>query len=98
MSRPVDVSDTEVLYCPTNQDQTHVIASLVGRSLGFRRVVPKIDDPELEQIRAVLSTSVNKQNISGDWRAYMLLPFRKMRDRSRKRSFSSLSGLKLLMQ
>jgi trk system potassium uptake protein TrkA len=51
MSRPVDVSDTEVLYCPTNQDQTHVIASLVGRSLGFRRVVPKIDDPELEQIR-----------------------------------------------
>ena len=48
--REDDPHDTEVLYCLTNQDQTNVIASLVGRSLGFRRVVTKIDDPELEHI------------------------------------------------
>ena len=54
-SRPVilreaDPPHTDVLYCLTNQDQTNIIASLVGRSLGFRRVVTKIDDPELEHI------------------------------------------------
>jgi trk system potassium uptake protein TrkA len=54
-SRPVilreaDPQRTDVLYCLTNQDQTNIIASLVGRSLGFRRVVTKIDDPELEHI------------------------------------------------
>lgn len=54
-SRPVilreaDPRHTMVLYCLTNQDQTNIIASLVGRSLGFARVVTKIDDPELEHI------------------------------------------------
>jgi trk system potassium uptake protein TrkA len=54
-SRPVilreaDPQHTDVLYCLTNQDQTNIIAALVGRSLGFRRVVTKIDDPELEHI------------------------------------------------
>lgn len=54
-SRPVilreaDPQHTDVLYCLTNQDHINIIASLVGRSLGFRRVVTKIDDPELEHI------------------------------------------------
>jgi len=31
-------------------DQTNIIASLVGRSLGFRRVVTKVDDEELAHI------------------------------------------------
>jgi trk system potassium uptake protein TrkA len=48
--READPQHTDVLYCLTNQDQTNLIASLVGRSLGFRRVVTKIDDPELEHI------------------------------------------------
>ncbi len=41
---------TDVLFCLTNNDQVNVIASLVGRSLGFSRVVTKIEDPELEHI------------------------------------------------
>ncbi|MCP5303896.1 MAG: TrkA family potassium uptake protein [Chromatiaceae bacterium] len=48
--READPQHTAVLYCLSNQDQTNIIASLVGRSLGFRRVVTKIDDPELEHI------------------------------------------------
>ena len=48
--READPQHTMVLYCLTNQDQTNIIASLVGRSLGFARVVTKIDDPELEHI------------------------------------------------
>lgn len=48
--READPQHTAVLYCLTNQDQTNIIASLVGRSLGFARVVTKIDDPELEHI------------------------------------------------
>jgi trk system potassium uptake protein TrkA len=48
--READPQHTTVLYCLTNQDQTNIIASLVGRSLGFDRVVTKIDDPELEHI------------------------------------------------
>lgn len=48
--REVDPHDTAVLYCLTGQDQINIIASLVGRSLGFCRIVTKIDDPELEHI------------------------------------------------
>ena len=42
--------ETDVLFCVTGSDQTNIIASLVGRSLGFERVVTKIDDPEFEHI------------------------------------------------
>jgi trk system potassium uptake protein TrkA len=48
--READPQHTDVLFCLTNQDQTNILASLVGRSLGFRRVVTKINDPELEHI------------------------------------------------
>jgi trk system potassium uptake protein TrkA len=41
---------TEVLFCLTGNDQTNIIASLVGRSLGFKRAVTKIVDPEFEHI------------------------------------------------
>ena len=41
---------TDVLFCLTGNDQTNIIASLVGRSLGFKRVVTKIVDPEFEHI------------------------------------------------
>ncbi|MCE9684805.1 TrkA family potassium uptake protein [Shewanella sp. AS16] len=43
-----DVAD--YLFCVTNNDQTNIIASLVGRSIGFRQVVTRIDDPEFEHI------------------------------------------------
>jgi len=48
--READPGRTDVLYCLTNNDQANIIASLVGRSLGFGRVVTKIEDPEFEHI------------------------------------------------
>jgi len=48
--RETDPTRTDVLYCLTGNDQANIIASLVGRSLGFARVVTKIDDAEFEHI------------------------------------------------
>jgi len=41
---------TDILFCLTSNDQTNILASLVGRSLGFKRTVTKIEDPEFEHI------------------------------------------------
>lgn len=48
--KEADPSHTDLLFCLTGDDQTNILASLVGRSLGFPRVVTKIEDPELEHI------------------------------------------------
>jgi trk system potassium uptake protein TrkA len=48
--READAEHTDVLYCLTNDDQANILASLVGRSLEFRRVVTKVEDPELVHI------------------------------------------------
>lgn len=48
--REVDPGHTDILFCITGDDKTNILASLVGRSLGFKRVVTKIDDPELEHV------------------------------------------------
>lgn len=48
--RETDPGRTDVLFCLTNNDQDNIIASLVGHTLGFARVVTKIDDPEFEHI------------------------------------------------
>jgi trk system potassium uptake protein TrkA len=48
--READPEHTDTLFCLTNSDQANIIASLVGRSLGFKQVVTKIDDPEFEHI------------------------------------------------
>jgi trk system potassium uptake protein TrkA len=48
--READPEHTAVLFCLTGSDQSNIIASLVGRSLGFPRVVTKIDDPAFEHI------------------------------------------------
>lgn len=48
--REANPEGTDVLFCLTGNDQTNIIASLVGRSLGFKRVVTKIVDPEFEHI------------------------------------------------
>lgn len=48
--RETSPEETDVLYCLTGQDQTNIIASLVGRSLGFAKVVTKIEDPSYEHI------------------------------------------------
>ncbi len=54
-SRPVvlreaDPAHSDFLFCLTGSDQTNIIAGLVGRSLGFEKVVTKIEDHELEHI------------------------------------------------
>lgn len=48
--READPQGTDLLFCLTHDDQSNIIASLVARSLGYRRVVTKIEDPELEHI------------------------------------------------
>jgi trk system potassium uptake protein TrkA len=46
----VNPAQTDFLFCLTGSDQANVIASVVGRSLGFNRVVTSIGDPEFEGI------------------------------------------------
>jgi trk system potassium uptake protein TrkA len=48
--RETDPLQTDMLFCLTDNDQTNIIASLVGRSLGFARIVTRIEDPEFEHI------------------------------------------------
>jgi trk system potassium uptake protein TrkA len=48
--KEADPAGTDILFCLTGSDQANIIASLVGRSLGFRRVVTRIDDPDFEHI------------------------------------------------
>ena len=48
--REVNPGQTDFLFCFSNSDQENVIASLVGRSLGFNRVVTSIGDPQFEGI------------------------------------------------
>jgi len=52
--REANPEATDLLFCLTHDDQANIIASLVARSLGYRRVVTKIEDPELEHICAEL--------------------------------------------
>jgi trk/ktr system potassium uptake protein len=48
--READPEHTDCLLCLTDSDQANIISSLVGRSLGFKQVVTKIVDPELDHI------------------------------------------------
>ncbi len=46
----VGPEQTDVLCCLTDNDQANILASLVGRSLGFSLVITSLQDPELEGI------------------------------------------------
>lgn len=48
--READPEHTDLLFCLTGNDQTNILSSLVGRSLGFKRIVTRIEEPELEHI------------------------------------------------
>ena len=48
--KEADPADTDFLFTLTESDRTNIIASMVGHSLGFKRVVTKIIDPEFEHI------------------------------------------------
>lgn len=45
-----DPKHTDLLFCLTDNDQNNIIASLIGRNLGYSRVVTRIHDPEFETI------------------------------------------------
>ena len=48
--KETDPKDVDYLFCLTGNDQVNIITSLVGRSLGFKRVITKIEDPEFQHI------------------------------------------------
>lgn len=48
--KEADPENTDFLFCLTSNDQTNIIASLVGRSLGFSRVVTRIENEEFEHV------------------------------------------------
>jgi trk system potassium uptake protein len=48
--REGDPSKTNILFCLTDDDETNILSSLVGRSLGYPRVVTRIEDPEYEHL------------------------------------------------
>ena len=46
----VDPRNSDILFCLTNSDQINIITSLLGRSMGFKRVITSIEDTDLEQL------------------------------------------------
>lgn len=48
--REVGPEQTDFLFCMMSEDQDNIIASLVGESLGFKRVVTSITDQEFDPI------------------------------------------------
>jgi trk system potassium uptake protein TrkA len=48
--REAALNGSGFLFCLTGNDQTNIIAGLVGRSLGVRRVITKVEDEDLEHI------------------------------------------------
>jgi trk system potassium uptake protein TrkA len=50
IQREADPEHTDFLSRLSGNDQSNIIASLVGRCLGFRRVVTRLEDPEFEHI------------------------------------------------
>jgi trk system potassium uptake protein TrkA len=48
--RELGPDEADTLFCLTADDQTNIIASLVGRSLGFARVITRVENREFEHI------------------------------------------------
>ena len=48
--REVAPEETNILFCLAGNDQANLIAGLVGRSLGFDRVITSIQNPDFESI------------------------------------------------
>jgi trk system potassium uptake protein TrkA len=48
--REVNPAQCDILFCLTDSDQANVIASLVGRSLGFKRVVTSVREAQFENV------------------------------------------------
>jgi len=50
IQREADPEATDLIMSIGPDDQSNIIASVVGRSLGFKRVITKITDPEFQPI------------------------------------------------
>ncbi|GAB4228229.1 MAG: TrkA family potassium uptake protein [Chlamydiales bacterium] len=48
--KEINPTDTDVLLCFSSDDHKNIISALVARSLGVKRVVLSIEDPDLEKI------------------------------------------------
>jgi trk system potassium uptake protein TrkA len=48
--RDAEPENTDVLFCLMESDQTNILAALIGRSLGFARVVSRINDRQFQHI------------------------------------------------
>jgi trk system potassium uptake protein TrkA len=48
--READPTSTDFLFALTGNDQSNILTCLVGRSLGFKRVITRIEDPSYEHI------------------------------------------------
>lgn len=48
--KETDPDSIDVLFCLTKSDEANIIASLVARSLGVKRVITRIEDPGFEHI------------------------------------------------
>lgn len=48
--REVLPEQTDILFCLTDSDQANVIASILGRSLGFKRIVTSIRNEQFEDM------------------------------------------------
>jgi trk system potassium uptake protein TrkA len=46
----VDPKNSDILFCLTNSDQINIITSLLGRSMGFKRVITSIENTDLVQL------------------------------------------------
>lgn len=58
-SRPAVLSElgpksTDFLFCMSGSDQANILAALAGKSLGFGRVIAKIEDPDFGALCAEL--------------------------------------------
>jgi trk/ktr system potassium uptake protein len=65
--READPSHSDALMCLTNHDQTNIIAGLVARNLGYKRVVTVIEDEDFESLCEELGlteTFIPLRNIS----------------------------------
>ncbi|SER72396.1 trk system potassium uptake protein TrkA [Nitrosomonas sp. Nm51] len=48
--KEVDPGNTEIIFCFTSNDQSNIIASLIARSLGFKKIITKLEDSEFDHI------------------------------------------------
>jgi trk system potassium uptake protein TrkA len=48
--KDIGPDETDYLVCLSDSDQDNILAAIVGRTLGFKRVIPKIENEDYEQV------------------------------------------------